>query len=484
MSNTFSLKKMKIVLYGVNHYTLRHCLELEKEGYFIEAFIDKRAGKIDGQNKKIFTCGDFVEKYKKVDDICIIIMLQNALQHDEIAVAFIKEGFNRLIFVPMHRYFIENYELEMRHLYNAFLNYQYNLLSNIPILYADKYTRKNSVKARIIKEEGNNLLLWVEKELIYSNPVSIVKGNYRREEYADIPLCAFRPYIEMMKYIMYGVENENFRYLEDYGRNSCQYETTLTNNDVIKQRKNLIEIFEREINFGMDFFISSAPQAEWNKKGYFNLLEGQHRCLFLLLKGANFIPIRVKKSDFKLWEYNCAYKNTDIAQISNMKYPILHPFFFESNIQLRCQRCIYLDDIFNFFDNLDIEGLTVYDVSLSKGYFARNLVRRNAQCAYVYGKGEIREEIELINKIENINRIKITEKYINTDIAIIFDWLIYKDLLVKKVLQQCRYIFLACSKNHEKEIFHDFPGKKMVCLNKIYYLNQHEKFWVIYSHED
>ncbi len=34
-----------------------------------------------------------------------------------------------------------------------------------------------------------------------------------------------------------------------------------------------------------------------SKKGYLNLCEGQHRCVYLLTKGMKKVPVRLEKAD-------------------------------------------------------------------------------------------------------------------------------------------------------------------------------------------
>ena len=45
------------------------------------------------------------------------------------------------------------------------------------------------------------------------------------------------------------------------------------------------------------YFVAAAPKAVWNKKGYLNLCEGQHRCVYLLTKGMKKVPVRLEKAD-------------------------------------------------------------------------------------------------------------------------------------------------------------------------------------------
>lgn len=49
----------------------------------------------------------------------------------------------------------------------------------------------------------------------------------------------------------------------------------------------------------MKYFEAIAPKVTYNSNGYVNLCEGQHRCIYLYLKGMSRLPVRVTKEELE-----------------------------------------------------------------------------------------------------------------------------------------------------------------------------------------
>ena len=295
---------LQVILYGVNAYSNSMYQRLLNAGYTVSAYFDRRYEELGG------TCSipvyglsnhPFAEANK--DHFCVLIMLQNAMQHEPIAFEFLQQGFHKIIFVPMRSRLEEKTAQTLRFQYNLLLTGQFQLLKGVPLLNEAAVRAELDDSFTIIREEGTQKIVWCPAELLYTNPSRVCREK-TTQRYANVPLYSYYPYVSLFEYLQ-GLEGEKRQYLNEYGTNSCKYKNSLTDMAILLQRKRLLEIYQDALNDGMDFFISSAPPAEWNaQSGVFNLLEGQHRSLFLVMEGFRYIPIRISQSDFDAWNIN------------------------------------------------------------------------------------------------------------------------------------------------------------------------------------
>lgn len=310
---------LKIVLYGVNRYSQELAYNLRNNDFHILAYIDRRAKelvKVDGIDVYEMENAPLEEN----SDICVIIMLQNAMQHDEIAKELFHKGIEKIIFVPMSLIYQEEYSRDLRRIYNNILQGDFE---KVEIPYYKMLIQDSSLnlKETFYAENKNYITVPVIADIIYT-------GVEELEPYADIPLVAFKPYTQMLSYFWSEKKGDIKEYLEKYGVNSCNYTNTFTNEKIIIQREKLYEIWNEHFQEGIDFFVSSAPLARWNEGGYFNLKGGQHRSLFLLKKGIYYLPVTVLRSDYE------KYKNNEMLNVINLddgladiECPVQNPCF-------------------------------------------------------------------------------------------------------------------------------------------------------------
>ena len=70
---------------------------------------------------------------------------------------------------------------------------------------------------------------------------------------------------------------------------------------VIKNRTEVFENMNCSYEYDQNFFVRNAAPAEWNEKGYFNLISGKHRATFFIAKGQNAVPLNICEEDFQKW---------------------------------------------------------------------------------------------------------------------------------------------------------------------------------------
>lgn len=311
-------KQIDIVLYGVNRYSQQLADTFCDNGYQVLAYLDRRADELVKVNGiDVYDMESFSYKGK---EICVIIMLQNAMQHDEIAQELFKKGVEKIVFVPMSFKYKGKYTGDIIKAYNNIIQGNFE---EIEIPYYKTLIQDSNMRPRekFYTEDKNYVTILVSADILYT---AIIEP----EPYADVPLSAFKPYDQMFKYFLPDGAGDIKEYLEKFGVNSCNYTNSFTNDRIILQREQLYEIWNEHFQEGIDFFVSSAPGARWNSSGYFNLMEGQHRSLFLLKKGIYYLPVQISKDDYEKWKNNDWLEKLNLDdKLVDIECPIQNPYF-------------------------------------------------------------------------------------------------------------------------------------------------------------
>ena len=291
-------RECQIVLYGFNVYTKNQVEILREQGFCCCGIIDCCAETIkEYQGIKV------VSDITKLGDprkVCVFIMLQNALNHMQVAHMLFQQGVHKIIFIPMeHNFYDREMQCELIIKYNAMLQNHYVLLKNIPYISEDFFERVTEPFCSVAMEFYNDIIAWVPAEKIYTTMAE-------PDGYDNIPIAAFKPYISLFDFFE-GREADISEYISLFGISALSGDDR--KKEIVTKRKQLFDYFENEINRGLEYFIISAPNAQWNENGYLNLCEGQHRCVYLLNKGYRKIPVRVdykavSKLNAKYSQYN------------------------------------------------------------------------------------------------------------------------------------------------------------------------------------
>lgn len=418
METTFGLsQELRLILYGVNAYSKSMYHRLVDAGYTVVAYFDRRYRELKGKCPvPVYGLSDHPFAEADKDCFCVLIMLQNAMQHESIAMELSQQGFHKIFFVPMRSRLEEKTAQMLRFQYNLLLTGQFQLLREVPLFREEAVRMEIDDAHAIIKEEGAWKIVWCPAELLYTNPLRLCR-EAATQRYANVPLYSYYPYVSMFEYLQ-GLGGEKGQYLDEYGVNSCKYTNSLTNTAVLLQRKELLELYQDALNSGMDFFISSAPPAEWNERfRVFNLLEGQHRSLFLMMNGFRRIPIRVSVSDFEIWSGISPGKEAVNSLLKDWKgLHILHPKYNWVNQSSDRNDLLQLESIQKYLGGARetwrglLEGKSVLDLSGTYGYFARNSLRMKAEEAVLYAP-EGRETAEELHVLEGFSGIMTVDDW-------------------------------------------------------------------------
>lgn len=427
--NYFFNNNNQIILYGVNQYSLKLSQVLKLHNYEIIAYFDMRYKELNLiDDTPVYGLNDNPFQNVSKEHIVLIIMLQNALQHDRIVKDAINQGFHKIIFLPMSSVFNKNLADKMRYNYNKLLAGQFDKIDKLPLVNIEMFEQKMSDKDTVIKREGNQLIVWMPIELIYSNPKDKLNNDSKLLRYADVPIAAYYPYMQLF-YFLKGKKVNSEQYLDEYGKNSCHYKNNFTDADIIKQRSELYLVYKRELNEGMDFFKSSAPVARYNLRGYFNLLEGQHRCVFLIQEQFSYIPIRISITDYTIWKSkNNAKILMDYLKLVNVNeliMPLENPYFKKINSRFQLIGSESLICLQEFLGSNMMKNCSVLEFTDFQGYYSRNAVRMNAESIHLceLGPSSITDSIlKLFHMNKLISRVSYQEVIKKTyDIVVLSD---------------------------------------------------------------
>ncbi len=411
MKSTFCFSKdLQIILYGVNTYSEKLYESLTNAGYTVVACFDRRYEELNGKCP-VPVYGLEKHPFANPDKtgFCVVIMLQNAMQHEMIAMELLRQGFHKVLFAPMKSRVEENAALTFRYQYNMLLSGQFQMLREIPFLEEAILQSEIDSVHSIIRDGKAFKIVWCPAELVYTNSARLCKTP-ESLRYADIPLYSLVPFVRMFEYLQ-GNREDPGRYLDEYGVNSCKYTNSLTDATVVLQRSELLSIYKNALNKGMDLFISSAPPAEFSAEhGVFNLLDGHHRSLFLVMQEFRYIPVRISQGDYEKWDRAC--KDTELRSYldkGGKRFPILHPRYHKINEAADRNDLLQLESIQKYLSGDQstgqlLKGIHVLDLTNTYGYYARNALRMGAESSAIYiSAGEkLAQEVNALEGFPNI----------------------------------------------------------------------------------
>ncbi len=219
-------------------------------------------------------------------------MLQNGMLHWDIAYNLYQHGINRVVFLPMKSGF---YSREMQNefviQYNYLMGKKYTLM-RVPYLQDEMFELTGERRWFEAKRlAGGESIIWMA--------IDLVRTTMREEKkYRDIPIAEFIPYINLFM-LLKGEQEDISDYIRIYGKAPFPETSREAYDYVLNKRRILYDFFEEQFDSGnIEYFIASAPVAEWNEKGYVNLCEGQHRCVYLMSKGMKYVPVRIRQDIF------------------------------------------------------------------------------------------------------------------------------------------------------------------------------------------
>lgn len=418
--------KTPILLYGYTKKAQDIARWLVQKSYNVKGFIDVRAEQIISDEifpvyspDHLDACG--VEKCHTV----VILCLQSIVTQRKVAENLFEKGLNKIIYLPdIDR---GNYDMtsKMRQTYQK-ICLKESLVDCLIPTYNAMLNSRNSI--RVVKEFENDICILCPVQLIYTGmpyskniwqirDIDIYKKNVLM--YADRSIVLDKLYSSFFDYMMTGKEDCDV-YIETFARMSNK-----NKDDYFRDRIELFELYEKEYENNINFFMETASAAEWNARGYFNLGDGHHRADYLYKKGHYLIPIVVSKQDYEL--YVNAEKETELQKyLTEQGIDKQNNFEISNRFGGRGFSASQVKRLIAAWEFLDAQGDMVensyLDASDSAGFFAINMSRMHAPNVTITAK-DIQEEglLKLICELTYQGEISIIRsENIDVDYDVIF----------------------------------------------------------------
>lgn len=391
---------MNCAIYGCGEVGMTLCDTLLKNNFTVSAFLDK--GKTGYYRGIPIFFPDATLAIGK--ETVIIIGLSDGTQHRQVAEELFGLGYKKIVFLPICYTMNFHKKIILTNLYNAVLEGQYVLEQ---VKNYDEICQNASECTGVITKNDNYVLCWIGHEILFSENIDTWKGDKNKircvNHGIDVNLNQYYWYHDLYDYLE-GKREDCNSYLSifNYIPGSDEAKRKLVN------REKLYCDFMNNLQQGMDFFKLAAPYASWNEYGYFNIIGGNHRTIFLQHQGFHYYPIKILHEDYFKWmnqeKLDEVISYMKEKGVQNTYVPVPHPYFYDyPSIRETCRDTL-LSAILNYMGPVRLTGKKVVDVSQYEGYFARIASRMRAEKIdlYTQDNGFIKLLMELLH-IDRIN---------------------------------------------------------------------------------
>ena len=313
-------------IYGYTALGRRIALLLRRNGYRVDGFVDQNARALQNGSKEHILCLED----NKIDTTCIIIIsCQSIATQHQVAEYLYGKGYSRLIFMAAGKNFEKKYAEAIR---NVWEDLNSGVLPDCKILPTyDKLSPQVSEEF-LLRDRGESVVIWIPVELLYTKTAEeSVKEFQERGILNELNLNRIE-----------GTNNEPVVCSEtltaffDFmlcNRGSCmdyiKMYAGFAGRDIkrhIQDRMSVLQVWDDELEQGVGYFIDAAASVKWNPKGYFNMLDGAHRSMYLYYRGYTKIPVAMKREDYE------QYLHAEVAKYFTTfsgKFTLPHPLFYQ-----------------------------------------------------------------------------------------------------------------------------------------------------------
>lgn len=263
---------------------------LSAAGYNPVAFFDRRAKEIRSfAGLPVFTAEGSPFSQGEKERLVVMICMQSLVQHETVADTLLRIGYRRLVGLIPAKFVPEGAQGYMYDIYNSLLIGDYSNLKGVPECFLE-WPRDASFTPRSI----GNWTIWVPVERCYSisrddfisyHPdapawqIERLSASFSRT-ISDLPL-----YDGLFDWLETGTGDIE-SYLDAFAGDGHQSRENLKSD-----RRQLYSRFCEEFVNGISFFEHSPATAKSDGHGGYIITDGIHRCIFLLRKGCNRLPV-------------------------------------------------------------------------------------------------------------------------------------------------------------------------------------------------
>lgn len=432
-------KKAAIWIYGYGFLGKPLYSRLKDYGYNVKGVIDRNSDKI----KNDIDCEAILpSELTKIDEKDIVVItFQNIREHESVAEMLFKNNINKIVYLYKNTsYYPETFDL-----FNS-LVYGENIYD-----FEFPFTESRTKAERpYYREYGNYVVADVPIQLVFSASLEApfdVQGSQHNWHYNVSNVYEYKALFDLL---LLGETDE--KYLKRYKDRLTG--TWRLEKDFLADRKAVFDNYMSEFsNHGMAFFHNSPSHADYNaQESKFILSDGHHRACFLAAMNQNYIPIRMSKQDYCLWQNSSVvkecYQTFENAEMQKKYVPILNPdcrFLAnkgENNISANASA------IYGYFGKKDICNCEMLSINSDYSFFERIFFRLGLSKIYsVEKEPEITQVCKVINKLEYCDSIQMCEEIPQEEyfdlVMCCNDKYIHDNKLILKIIKLCKKYFVT-----------------------------------------
>ncbi|MGI6656854.1 MAG: nucleoside-diphosphate sugar epimerase/dehydratase [Desulfobulbus sp.] len=385
--------EVPICIYGAGEVGQKFATRIRQQGYKAIAFFDR---KLVGKHCNGLPVLDYLSPLPdnlSKSQVVTVICLADGMEHMAVADALYSAGFSYIVLLPMELPIAKNSIYALTRLYNQVLEVQNNLTVAVAD-YGSLRTPDLDPEHVILRREGERLTVLMDAIIVFSEDYSVWKGDITKTHgdarYSDVNIIICDFCFPLFAYLSGGTASHE-KYLAAFTNNLDRLHL-----DIVK-RNQLYDIYCRELDRGLDFFIESAASAEWSSKGYFNLVGGHHRTSFLVFREHKLLPLRISEVDFARWcNHSCLKKIRDelsANSVQSLYAPVPHPAFQTFPAYRESRLPSIYSALYRYLGVDGLAGKSVIDLCDDEGYFARLLYRLKAEKVTAYAPSAAKAEL-------------------------------------------------------------------------------------------
>lgn len=293
-ASSFSLDdRVPVVLYGGGMRGRQFFHRLHARGVPVLAFFDANAA----EGARFFDRPVYAPQAIPAHELgtlrsaLVIITLQNAGIHEEVAGLLVRQGFTKLLYLPLtgDRFHDEADALLLRETYLAYTG-EHGIRGMCTVLPLTEVRPVEYTEHLILKESGDFITAALPLDLLATDG-----RNHAAESYVHSPVLRLFSFFSTGMGDLTAIEESFHAHEEEFGylfqKSFCEY---------VNDRQNLYSRFTAALGDGMKFFQTSPAYGVW-RDGYFAIEDGNHRTAFLYEKNLFFAPVRVTRDDCRRW---------------------------------------------------------------------------------------------------------------------------------------------------------------------------------------
>lgn len=432
MFDMFTLdKKYTYIIYGAAAAGKMICENLMYHGYSVHAFFDRQADKIQ------HACGLNVydpERYEHRDfeNTVVVISVRIPFEHEAIAAYLYKFGYDKIIYRPCSGNIPNFGELKIsEENYNSLISG--DITENAAFVkYFNQMDERRFVNNAVIHFGEDSVIVYIPTDICFTTTKKQLEREHLwhmmeniQQVTSRIDLPIYMGWYEVVHFFRacMGIEPATWTAVAAYEEWVRINPTTRWNlyprdNDPIKSR-----ILERLLVYnglesvylsGGKFFESHPISAEWNPRGYFNIVDGCHRVCFYIAKGISQIPAVMSKKDYDSWLHlKSLAKCFDFIKGKNMLAayaPIPHPNFYQFPTYRDVGGYTRIQKISEFlcYNQIQLNNRNILDAGAYYCYLSQFFARLGANVTAIEYAPESHQFAKLLNELlycSNINCI-------------------------------------------------------------------------------